>query len=223
LLIFEDDAFATVPHVGKAVVMEIEAMDKEVLWIGWCMHSDPEAPPLCMHSYAMTISGARKLLQKIDTCHHDALDIQIQRAGKEKWFTYGMTDATPYFENGNKDHIFNEIKGKGITIDETLKWVGYGGLFTQVVFDDPIEEFEEDTLVKPTNSRTVYIWRNNSLHAFPDLHTFESMGFDFDDEVYVSEWQFNRLKVGEELPSIRRKTAVRGNERVGEKIQHAER
>lgn len=50
------------------MVTEIEKMSatspvSEIAYLGWCYLTDAEKPPLCMHSYAVTVPAARMLLE----------------------------------------------------------------------------------------------------------------------------------------------------------------
>ncbi len=37
------------------------------------------------------------------------------------------------------------------------------------------------------SGRSVYLYRNASFHEFPDVHTFVSMGFDFDQATLIAD------------------------------------
>ena len=52
--------------------------------------------------------------------------------------------------------------------------------------------------------RQVFLWRNTTktVHPFPNLQTFTAMGFDFEHELVVTDWQLKSLKMGDTLPSM---------------------
>jgi len=108
LVVFEDDVYATVPDIKTAMVAEIENMESDIKYLGWCMWNDHnmvrgelesrcfdvvvltnrlvgsllrlrQQAPLCMHAYAMDVHGARKLRKYVDVCSVDPLDIQVRQ------------------------------------------------------------------------------------------------------------------------------------------------
>lgn len=69
----------------------------------------------------------------------------------------------------------------------------------------PPPVLKEGELVRPGSSRTVYLVRNGTLHAFPDLHTFMTYGRDFSEVVVVPDYEMHYLNslIGDELPKLR--------------------
>ena len=60
--VFLDDVYETVPNIKQAMISEIENMNSDIKYLGWCMWSDKKLAPLCMHAYAMDANGARYVL-----------------------------------------------------------------------------------------------------------------------------------------------------------------
>ena len=60
--VFSDDVYETVPNIKQAMISEIENMNSDIKYLGWCMWSDKKLAPLCMHAYAMDANGARYVL-----------------------------------------------------------------------------------------------------------------------------------------------------------------
>ena len=40
LVVFEDDVYATVPDIKTAMAAEIENMESDIKYLGWCMWND---------------------------------------------------------------------------------------------------------------------------------------------------------------------------------------
>jgi hypothetical protein len=55
--------------------------------------------------------------------------------------------------------------------------------------------FRGPCVVIKGQGRQVFLWHNKTktLHAFPNLQTFQAMGFDFDHEMVVTDWQVRVL------------------------------
>jgi len=59
----------------------------------------------------------------------------------------------------------------------------------------PLFLFRGLCVVIKGQGRQVFLWHNKTktLHAFPNLQTFQAMGFDFDHEMVVTDWQVRVL------------------------------
>lgn len=67
----------------------------------------------------------------------------------------------------------------------------------------PPPELKEGELVRPGSSKTVYLVRNGTLHAFPDYHTFIVTGRDFSEVQVYPDKEFALMTVGPPLPNAR--------------------
>lgn len=65
--------------------------------------------------------------------------------------------------------------------------------------------YPENSVLRMQQDKTVYLYRDKQLRAFPDGHTFMAMGFDFDHVIVVSDSMhryFSGKTMGEALPHI---------------------
>lgn len=98
LVVFEDDADSTIKELNITLLEEFNQMTTDVLYLGWCEGRRARPVPLCLHSYAMTRKGARKLIQNFEPCGA-AIDEQFVIMAKNNFFTWRK--AFPYSYNRN--------------------------------------------------------------------------------------------------------------------------
>lgn len=67
-VIFEDEAYPSSPESITRMDRELEAMNTDILYLGWCHHELKYVPPLCSHAYAITRHAALKLIRNFDQC-----------------------------------------------------------------------------------------------------------------------------------------------------------
>jgi hypothetical protein len=81
LVVLEADAICGVENCGQAMWSAVRQMSSDYMFLGWCDLPKPAAgpltPPYCTHAYAVTVAGARALLDKVDLCGK-AVDEQIK-------------------------------------------------------------------------------------------------------------------------------------------------
>ena len=82
LLIFEDDYNIAVKNVTSALQTELSNMNTDMLFLGWCYGR--KNIPMCLHAYALTRQGVRKILERWDTCSNEAIDGQLRGMTWEK-------------------------------------------------------------------------------------------------------------------------------------------
>lgn len=63
----------------------------------------------------------------------------------------------------------------------------------------PPPQLKEGELVRPGSSKVVYIVRNGTLHAIPDLHTFYTLGRDFSEVVVLPDYQMHQVTIADSL------------------------
>ena len=209
MIVFEDDAMEIDPRAPDVAYTAVMNMTSELLYLGHCYDRMPGAvPPECTHAYALTLEGARKLLANLDWCaraYGGALDSQMKvLAGAMNVLSWAAVSAScPY---GICDHhIWNQSLYAGFTV----QWGNQaGGLFHQVEFEDFGTLVEDGVFMAKWPSKSVFLWRNNSFHEFPNIQTFGSMGctrsqgcFDFSEVVVVPEFQLKQ-HLGEGVPAI---------------------
>ena len=112
LVIFEDDANIAVNNVTRALQTELSVMKTDLLFLGWCYGR--RYIPACLHAYAVSRAGARKLVAQWDVCSDEAIDGQLRDLAKAGAFTWdkaadatfledlrpGFTDNPQYFTRG---------------------------------------------------------------------------------------------------------------------------
>ena len=105
LVIFEDDANIAVRNVTAALHSELSAMDKDLLFLGWCYGR--RGIPMCLHAYALTRKGVQALASRWDSCSNEAIDGQLKAlAGESNLFSWKkaaedsyVADLRPGFED----------------------------------------------------------------------------------------------------------------------------
>ena len=71
--------------------------------LGWCSGRLARPVPLCLHAYAITRRGARKLVKYFEPCGM-AIDWQVVIMGKNKWITYRTANPWSYQNNLNSKY-----------------------------------------------------------------------------------------------------------------------
>lgn len=200
LVIFEDDVIGLFPNANEIMIQEINRVNADILYLGWCYWTKQNEPPLCMQSYAVTTIGAKKLVAVIDPCGYLPLDEQIQKAGRENFITWNLTIV-----NEDIDYVRNHLHSQGAVIPPILSYKhAYGGLYTQAEYEDYLDITlfkDNETLLKGSSTRSIYLWANSTLHEFPNIGTFMAYGFQFGDEKIISDWQLRQLPIGSPIPS----------------------
>lgn len=137
----------------------------------------------CMPIYKPTVplitQVAESVVARGECPHFGCVDVPIYINESASWFSDSFCDPL-YFTPSPPEGLKSIEKRAQLPPPPTL--------------------VEEGELVRPGSSRTVYIVRNGTLHAFPDLHTFISMGKDFGDVKVLPDYQMHYLVVGAELP-----------------------
>ena len=104
LVIFEDDANIAVNNVTRALHTELSVMKTDLLFLGWCYGR--RYIPACLHAYAVSRAGARRLVSQWDVCSDEAIDGQLRDLAKAGRFTWDkasdstfLSDLRPGFED----------------------------------------------------------------------------------------------------------------------------
>lgn len=77
VVIFEDDACKSSETSVNIMNNCLKTMTTDVLFLGWCHHTDLYKMPLCTHAYALTKAACMMLLAEVDQCG-PAIDIALQ-------------------------------------------------------------------------------------------------------------------------------------------------
>ena len=199
LVVFEDDVMEIDPRAPDFAFESIINMTTHLLYLGWCFDKEPGVrPPLCAHAYALTLQGARILLQpgNMDWClrtngqAHGNVDDQLSKlahAHDETGLTWAVAgrpwgqSTAPVF-GFNDSSIRKRALVEGFNLGLIERWEGgEGGLFHQIKYEEKARFDVKEGGVYQIKwpSTTVYLYQNASFHAFPNVRTFAKMGFDF--------------------------------------------
>lgn len=112
LVVFEDDADCTIRRANYTLQQEFKQMNTDLLFLGWCDGRLARPVPLCAHAYAVTRSGARKLVQNWEPCGK-AVDEQFVIMAKNNFITWRKVSPASY-SNTNKRYPVHGDKTFGI-------------------------------------------------------------------------------------------------------------
>ena len=109
LIIFEDDANIAVNNVTLSLYKEINTMNVDLIFLGWCYGNKKGQLPMCLHAYAMTRKGVRAISSRWDVCSNDAIDGQLKHLANEPGplFTWKKADDSSFksdLKNGYEDN-----------------------------------------------------------------------------------------------------------------------
>ena len=135
----------------------------------------------------------------MDWCvrNKNTLDEQLQALGASGAITWSaVANQNPY---GISDaYIRNKSLTDGFSIGLVEKWEGgEGGLFYQVKYEseDPVM-LQENGLYKVTGShstRTLYQYIHGYFYNFPNIKTFNSMGYNVNQVIEIPRSQLRRF------------------------------
>jgi len=119
LIVLEDDVDIAVHNHTVIIQEELNSMDVDLLFLGWCDGRLARPVPLCAHAYAVTRRAARKLIQHLEPCGK-ALDEQFVVMGKNKWITFRTAHRWRFekfikegWTHGKTKGIFQQLKALG--------------------------------------------------------------------------------------------------------------
>jgi hypothetical protein len=96
ILVFEDDAVIAVENVTSSLETELQSMDTDLLFLGWCYGRNPRHMPMCTHAYALTRAGAKKMIDSWDICSAAAIDGQWKHLSRDGVFTWKKANPLSY-------------------------------------------------------------------------------------------------------------------------------
>jgi hypothetical protein len=121
IVIFEDDAMNSIKDLNSTIIEELSQMKGiDILFLGWCEGRAAAPVPLCAHAYALTRSGAEKLIDKIEPCGR-AVDEQFVIIAKNNWIKYRR--AFPHSYKNNQRPDFNSYGDKTFGIFRQNKYL----------------------------------------------------------------------------------------------------
>jgi hypothetical protein len=227
VVMFEDDVMEIDPRAPDVAFQSVLDMTTHLLYLGYCMDKEPGVkPPLCAHAYALSLEGARILLTPgvFDWCLrtngqiHGNVDDQLSQLGA-RHETTGLTwqvagravgrGVPPLPQFGfNDSWIRKKALTDGFTFGRIWAWEGSeGGLFYQIKYEELAHLTLKDGGLYQIKwpSTIIYLFKNGTFRAFPNIKTFAAMGFDLQDSknpVHVVPRSQVLSLIGPELPSL---------------------
>ena len=198
LIIFEYDAFIGRQDAGNVAIASIRNMTSDLHYLGYCFHKLHNHPrngdaPYCLHAYAVSVNGAKILLESVDACGPFA-DVQLSllsNAGKLNW-TYEMQ---PYDRAFAAKYFFAD----GIQISGLFL---YDGVFLQAKMDPYLYNLPDYYICHNTaRGKEMHLLLNSTWRAIPNMGIFYSRGLDLKKVMKISDWQFRNYAEGPPLES----------------------
>ena len=220
LIIFEYDAFLGFPNAGKLAVQYAKNLTTDFIFLGYCYHKPQHHPrlggkaPYCLHAYAISVEGARKLSLLVDACGPFA-DAQVANLADAGLLTWS-------YVNHSVDHSYvnEQFLSRGVHISGKFE---YDGIFLQVKLDQILSIFSEGTVVhNQMRPKKIYVLINNLWRRLPSMDMFYSLGLQQEKILTLSNWQFRQYEEGEVMSEgnkteiiENRNTSISKKERMG--------
>ena len=125
LVVFEDDAVITVKNITRSLEQELSPgrMTSDLILLGWCFEK------LCLHAYAVTRAGVRKILGAWDICSSLAVDVDLKNIASKGTISWQKARPELYadrlveFRNGTgvQKGIFVQKKGL-VSLNRKRRW-----------------------------------------------------------------------------------------------------
>lgn len=177
LIVFEYDAFIGRESAGKSAIEFVEKrnVSTDILYFGYCYQTHNDHPsishlaPYCLHAYALTVHGARKLLEYVDACSIFADAAVALLINKKKIIAEYMTLSW------DPEYLTRRFNNEGI------RWSGdfeYDGAIPQVKLIPLPRQFKEGDIACVTGSKTVYYFTKNTWRVVPNMDVFVALGLE---------------------------------------------
>jgi hypothetical protein len=113
MLVFEDDLYPMVENHQLNTLLEVNRMQSDLHWLGWCYyHDNVNRSPLCMHAYAVSVIGARSLINSVKPCGPLPLDRQV-RLMCDGNTTWSITNGEWEYRTHHSDFFRNRMSDAG--------------------------------------------------------------------------------------------------------------
>ena len=186
LIVFEYDAFMGRLDAGKATIASIRNMTSDLHYLGYCFHKPHNHPrhgdaPYCLHAYAVSVNGAKILLDAVVLCNTKKL----------RWSYETQSYDQAYFAN--------YWLTKGLHRDGSFV---FDGLFLQAKLDSYLYHLPENTVCHNTaRGKEMHMLLNKTWRAIPNMDIFHARGLDVKKVMQISDWQFRNFAEGPPLES----------------------
>ena len=196
LIVFEYDAFLGRLDAGKVAIASIRNMTSDLHYLGYCFHKPHNHPrhgdaPYCLHAYAVSVHGAKILLESVDACGPFA-DVQLSALCNAKNLNWT-------YETQSYDHTFfaNYWTTEGLHRDGTFV---FDGVFLQAKLDPYLYHLPDHTVCHNTaRGKEMHLLLNKTWRAIPNMDIFHAHGLDVKKVVKISDWQFRNFPEGSPL------------------------
>lgn len=197
LVVFEYDAFLGSPDGHASALKIVESMANknapDLYYLGYCYKNAgfhpavSKAAPYCLHAYAITLIGAKKLLDYVDSCGIFA-DAQVAELGNLGIISWNYSALVH-----NKKYIDMMFRLDGLHNGPFL----FGGYYVQAKFDEPPSVVTGDVVSNRARGKMLYCLDNSSVwHRIGSMDKLHALGKKHKDIQVLSDWQFNRYKEG---------------------------
>jgi hypothetical protein len=177
LVVFEYDAFIGIENAGKYVIEFIEKRNAttDILYFGYCFQKQHDHPrishlaPYCLHAYALTLHGARKLIEYVDACSIFADAAVALLINRNRIIAEYMTLSW------NPSYLTRRFN------DEGIRWSGdfeYDGAIPQVKLLPLPRIYKDGDIVCVIGSKTVYYFSQNMWRIVPNMDIFADLGLE---------------------------------------------
>jgi len=194
VIVFEYDAFAASATSAPDAIVAARALQEqsEFLFLGYCFKSGNHpaqsgAAPYCLHAYAASLSGVRKLLDHVDVCGLFA-DTQVADMCNRKLLNWNFTSSAAYDRAFVQRLFFDEGLHNGP--------FHFSGSFVQAKYDvhpTSLGLVEGSLVSVKSKGRAVFAVRNNHTWHKLDSMPESQMGKKNNHQVHVlSDWQFRQ-------------------------------
>lgn len=189
LVLFEDDAHVTFEGAEIEALHTVMKMTEDMIYLGYCYKDEQLHPkvskqaPYCNHAYAMTVQGAKKLIDLFDSCG-PLSDVQLSEFANGGKITWGFSDRVE-----DTSFLNNYYQTYGA---HKSGWFHFGGLFTQAKFDEYIVIKDGDIACTKSYGRTIFLMKHSSWEIIPSMDVFNSLGLRQSDVKFLTDWQFKQ-------------------------------
>eukprot|EP01039_Chlorochromonas_danica_P004163 gene4163-4572_t len=191
LLIFEYDAYLGSENAVQTILESVSRMKTDFLFLGYCFkrRQHPRLnnrSPYCLHAYAITISGAKKLTDLLDLCGPFA-DAQLSNFFNDGLISWSYLNIS--YDNKYVEKLFQT---------EGLHMSGYflyDGVVIQAKYDELPGHLLEGTISHIGHDRQLFCLYHNQWRPIESMTMFERLKGDQRRVKVLSHWQFNHWQV----------------------------
>lgn len=191
LLIFEYDAYLGSEHAVQSILEGVSQMQTDFLFLGYCFkrRQHPRLTnrsPYCLHAYAITISGAKKLTDLLDICGPFA-DAQLSN-----FFNDGLISWSYLNTSYDSRYVERLFQTEGLYMSGYFL---YDGVVIQAKYDDLPGNLSEGTIGHKGHDRQLFCLYHNQWRPIENMAMFERLKGDHRRVKSLSHWQFNHWQV----------------------------